>query len=150
MLRKLARVTFNALTALSLLLCVAACVLWVRSYSARGDGWSRGNYRSASLSLSSYRGRLTACYFSDSFPGTFRAARGSPPYGWWHDHGFELTHTRWRVFRRPPSNEHFVYLTCPHWAPSLVAVLPPTAWLLAAVRGRCRRRVIAKLSLCPS
>src|SRR5688572_24897783 len=32
MLRKLARVTFSVLAALSLLLCVAVCVLWVRSY----------------------------------------------------------------------------------------------------------------------
>src|SRR5688500_17467289 len=31
-MRKLARVIFNVLAALSLLLCVAACVLWVRSY----------------------------------------------------------------------------------------------------------------------
>src|SRR5687767_11915170 len=31
-MRKLARLTFNVLAAMSLLLCVAACVLWVRGY----------------------------------------------------------------------------------------------------------------------
>jgi hypothetical protein len=32
-MRRLARVILNVLTALSLLLCVAACVLWARSYA---------------------------------------------------------------------------------------------------------------------
>ena len=34
MVRRLARFAFTALAALSLMLCVAVCVLWVRSYAA--------------------------------------------------------------------------------------------------------------------
>src|SRR5688500_4891585 len=54
-MRKLARVLLNVLMALSLLMCVAACVLWVRSYS-RAD---RVTYGGESLySAFSTRGTL--------------------------------------------------------------------------------------------
>jgi hypothetical protein len=39
MLRKLARVMLNVLTAVSLAVCVAACVMWVRSFIV-SDHWS--------------------------------------------------------------------------------------------------------------
>jgi hypothetical protein len=45
MLRRLPRVLLNLLTALSLLLCVAACALWLRSYHAREtcEFWLEGS-----------------------------------------------------------------------------------------------------------
>src|SRR5688572_21819176 len=53
-MRRLARYAFTVCSAASLLLCVALCVLWVRSYwqrdnlgghtRQRPDGWQRGGY----------------------------------------------------------------------------------------------------------
>jgi hypothetical protein len=61
MLRKPTRVIFNVLTALSLLLCVAACVSWVRSHF-RTDvltyAWSRGPREHHRLSAMSSNGRV--------------------------------------------------------------------------------------------
>src|SRR5687767_10287206 len=65
-MRRLARVLFNVLTALSLLLCVGACATWARSWSSAGDVLCIGRaqhpgpdeVRGQWLGLASFQGRM--------------------------------------------------------------------------------------------
>jgi hypothetical protein len=137
------RCLLNLVTALSLLLCVAVCVLWVRSYRVgsvfgyyterAGDGWYR------SYSVGSYAGRITLVPLRSTFDygltrGRFHAwddASKPQPRSEWAGFGYLSVQGRqmgWMEFR------------VPHWAVLVTAALTPTAMGLRSVRQRHRRR----------
>src|SRR5687768_3848314 len=62
--RKLRRMVFNTLATLSLLLCVAACVMWARSYR-RWDtcSWVRGLHV---LAVASAKGEMAFAWETDA------------------------------------------------------------------------------------
>lgn len=68
-MRRLVRWTLNALTALSLLLFVATCVLWVRSYWFM-DQWVPDSSRWGQILITSHRGLVYEQRYA------FRSSRG--------------------------------------------------------------------------
>ena len=140
----------NVATALSLLLCVAVVVLWIRShrtssvfgyYTDRGsDGWYRNFY------FASYRGRVTFVSlrqkFADQLPrGRFHAWDDETPspqpgtefagFGHFHVQGREMGWTEIRV---------------PYWSVVLAAATAP----VTTAAGWLRRRGRRKPGVCPS
>jgi hypothetical protein len=170
---RMKRRLLNLVTILSLLLFVAAAVLWVRSYvvldrvvAHRGrlshDGFKRFDY-----SLESFTGQVVFTVDSQDFrplpPGVPElAAREYPPgvayvtdilrpmyvqmlprNGWWARRGF--FHIHWGAPQTPTMYDEQSRLGVPHWATVAVfAVLPSSA---AARHWRARRR--AKPGTCP-
>ena len=144
-MRRVLRHVFTALSALSLLLCVAACVLWVRSYRA-ADIVMHATVLTDSLQNANYvvsgRGGLGIVRFSPiprSAPGgwSWRTERGKPIlYG----------NGGWPVDSRANRAGFALF-----WEPTLTAVLMPI-WLvvlvtavlpackLLAIRGHASRR----------
>jgi hypothetical protein len=146
----------NLLTALSLLLCVAAAVLWVRSYTTVDSLHLKS--REAGLAVYAWRGRacaggwlsadyegrrappyqsLPAATFGSTYWDGFRAnARGGGRHllGFWH---FD--------FSVPRRTERMVVV--PLWLPLFITSLPPALWLLR-VRRRSRRRLWGRCPRC--
>ena len=73
----------NLLTLLSMMLCVAACVLWVRSYRG-GESLERVD-PARRIVFTSYRGALSACRSDGTFAAgvPFPAGTGVPPADAW-------------------------------------------------------------------
>src|SRR5688572_30635336 len=149
-MKRVMRWAWNVLTALSLLLCVAACVLWVRSYRV---GSSFGYYASArpgplypDVWASSYRGRLGFVYFYQDTPG------GRVPRGRFYFHQFPAAGGRdyrlpWQRYGFGYQREHrfdmgWRQAVVPHgFACVLFAAVPlGRAGRLGARRLRARRR----------
>ena len=157
-MRRLARHT--SLSALSLLLCVAACGLWVRSrfrhdhlyrlqpaVTQDGPGWD-------SLSVASAGGRLTvfrqvaALWLFETRTAQARSGK----WGWHRvSHTYEPTSPRGTLaerfgFRyerrgRGPQFERHWYIGAPHWLVAAVfAVLPAVRAASALRRTRRARR----------
>jgi hypothetical protein len=138
----LARRLLNLLTTLSLLLCVAVCALWVRSY------------RGCDVLVAPRRAGDRLCVTSEF--GVFAVEaegelRGSPRTGW--EYFASPLPRRWPVRRRAggfdvyqDSVTHYVRLpptpvrgvTVPHWFVLLAGMALP-AWRF----GRVRRRSVA-------
>jgi hypothetical protein len=162
-MKRIARLTLNALTALSLLLCLAAAGLWVRSYWA-GDTirWrsspraAYGLQRVVQWELRSGRGglrvtreydlskrRTYALLVSGRGEGWSLETRGRPAYP--SERGFEFGS------RREDDADHAVHevvLTFPAWCIVLFAALLPWTW-----RERRRRHLAARRlarGQCPS
>ena len=81
---RMRRKLFNLATAISLVLCVGAVALWVRSYSFVDDmGW---NSKSGTRMGLSYRGGSIAVFWNTMAlprrPGFFRLARERPQSLW--------------------------------------------------------------------
>jgi predicted Zn-ribbon and HTH transcriptional regulator len=74
--RRIPRILLNALTALSLLLCVATCVLWACSYWLYNDGFVRVGQQY--FALNSGNGRMVL-YWYTGYPETRRSAWNARP-----------------------------------------------------------------------
>ena len=157
----------NLLATLSLLVCVAVCVLWVRSHSVFDEAywirpvrippWPRYDvWRAASG-----RGRISFTYYRSSGMRDFStpslwaagdewglhlASYPAPDVAhdrtreWWHGAGFSYQ----RIYD-PYKFDDYRRLTIPHW---LLGVLPATGLARATAR-RLRRRVQVNRGLCP-
>jgi hypothetical protein len=147
----------NGLTALSLLLCVAVCVLWARSYVCFDDVVYSGHFHVNNFC--SYRGRFfVQCgWFTADHLG-----RAAPPYsagGWfwdsadvsgvgypaadasrgWRLGGFDAQRAvskRLDASGRPEAGEDVVIL--PYWFPALLGAIAPVRWAGRRARGRRR------------
>ena len=176
-MKRLRRILLNAATALSLLLCVATAVLWVRSYWAT-DNVSRavvrddGNtWESAWAGATAGRGglyvyRVDAGPLTDRSPAALSSARSSHPagLGWqWHVAEDPSDPRRWeppaslsqwlgfrrdRAVYRTAIPERVASVTLPLWAIAFATGALP-AWRATAARvRRLRRRATA--GLCPA
>jgi hypothetical protein len=168
-MKRLRRMIYNSLTAMSLLLCLGMAGLWVRSYSrddqfSRIQMWMGGDPRGDegrffSLHLVSSRGRLSGeRVHGYTIPGYepfcplqwkwFRLPPGSRsevyPDTVWGRRGLLL-------IRHPPGKSHADNLTSelifgvPHWLPTLLFSLLPLHRLIKILR---RSRCFAA-GLCP-
>jgi hypothetical protein len=165
----------NLLTLLSLMLCVAVAVLWVRAHSTtnalRIAHWSVGpsSGRWWSVHLETQRGGVvvTLIVHHETFAPGEAAAMGPPGGGW--DHEFESSgptappsRGRWwgRLGFHFARDGRFANLSptrtaggtdwqlwLPHWFLALLLVLLPAARLSSLYRARRRR---ARVGLCPS
>jgi hypothetical protein len=131
MLRKLARIILNALTALSLVLCVAACVLWVRSYShhdnltgLHADGLRM--WESVACSMHYWRSPSTLL------------ARVKGFLGWTYEHRpnalYREVWGRFEITHRGPGD---INIWVPYWMTCAACAFLPACWL---VRPFVRRR----------
>jgi len=144
------------MAALSLLLCVATVVLWVRSYRTRdaiGWGWHGGNCHLAQ----SIVGRVHV--LSDLDGGceggfSYSAMRLVPNPMWnagmssypvkveWHGPFIWQTYTRSSGFGFMPGGRssfvinHHRLIVVPHWALSGLWAVGPAVWAVACVRRR--------------
>ena len=151
-MRRLARRLFTLCSFASLLLCVAVCVLWARSYFGEDALWAVGPGRNWELSSGGGELRFTA---SDTMVGWLpqRPARWAYsrrpdlmplvslmylPDGFWARHGF--------AWERPGPWPHLLVAAVPHWFVVAASLLVPAAFTL--VRRRRRRRATVG-GLCP-
>jgi hypothetical protein len=145
-------VAWNVLVALSLLLCLASIVFWVRSYQVRdivGYGWASGNSHTAQ----SIHGRLHVLtdLGGGYTGGTHHQADRLSPQATWHGgmSGYPLVgDVRWRcgfvwqTYNRShfgggqPFRRSKRLIIVPYWFPAGVFALAPIAWAAGA-----RRRV---------
>ena len=149
-MRRIARHLFTILSALSLLLCVGTCVLWVRSYSVWDEVvWDARNTYGSTLSIASLRGRVNLSL-------TREDGRQASKSTWMHqsrsaDDGLP---PRWLPLLR--FAHHSTRFGTPVWK-SLWAVDVPY-WALCAVfgsslvvqRGYCRSRKRRHAGRCPT
>jgi len=144
-MRRTVRHLFTMLSVLSLLLCVATWVLWVRSYW-RIDGISneRNDDRGGKeIAVESVRGQVLIMSLGrdDLWPGIrgwesiHRPLSDDENYDWttapWH--GFGMTHWGHRTNR-------FVMVAIPHWGLAAAFGLVPAARCFSTARARSRRR----------
>jgi hypothetical protein len=146
-IRRVFRHTFTILSALSLLLCVAACVLWARSYWEKDFfEWVQrvGDERPQRVrAIWSGRGVIgfTAAYFTDNFvpPKPWHFVWNSEPVGGWaRPSGSAL---RWLGFghqsaARPDQGYQDVFV--PHGFIALVLAALPLTRLVSLWRLRQR------------
>ena len=133
--RPVLRRLFTIASAVSLLLCVATCVLWVRSTG--GPPWDEV-----------YAVRATCSYGLGMEPGRAvgflqrqgPAYRGGDPGDAWFDPGGV------RYVRVTADGVRRWNLVLPAWLVAAAAAVPPVCWLVAPLRRRHRGRS----GLCPS
>ena len=101
---------FMILSAVSLLLCVAVCVMWVRSYR-RVEGVALGN-ANGRYTLCASDGRLWCIYFATGTNHTTLAAFSD------HGGGFVLgaSTTKLMGFAHDPGNGTYALVTVPFWS----------------------------------
>ena len=141
----------NLLTVLSLLLCIAAVALWVRSYwYVDVLRWPGGIVRSVGshngiLVLQSYKPDRDAPYL----PWRQTSRGRDPGYDWrnwggspWNRSGFGYAEGSTAAGNR------IRQAVVPHWAVALAAGFLPAA-LARRLQGHRRRRRRAKAGLCP-
>jgi hypothetical protein len=153
---RLARRLFTICSAVSLLLCVAVCVLWVRScYGVDGLHWVsavRNNNRGLAFQDACYASTVSGALFTGRFEHHWVTADGDdghePGWDWWGEEAYDTRlwqFSPWKVnvlsWDHDPRR-----VAVPLWMPAVVTLLPPTAWIAYATRIRRRRR----LGLCPS
>lgn len=141
-MRRLGRYALTLCSGLSLALCVAVCVLWVRSYwvADRLDyvapgKWFWGYSIRGTLAMMPSTANATGSGFiydrADNIDSThgsiWRAARGR----WWEDLGFHARYIRWGPQWR-------LYLYFPHWSLALLTALLPATMILVDVRRKSR------------
>src|SRR5688500_108199 len=134
-MRRPARRLFTLCSAVSLLLCVAVCVLWARSYFVRDvieydapTRWdevisARGRVavllQPGSLAGLAPRGG-TLAWSAEGPPGDLRAADVGRP---------SLDRLGFAVVRSPAGSEaSWAYYAAPHWSLALLAALAPARW----------------------
>jgi hypothetical protein len=164
---------FTLVSVLSLLLCVATCVLWARSYTGtdylsrsqlvssnppevttrqHGVAWTRGDVRVSAG---------TSTYFSYSSTGPATPPDPAAHWGWgrlgpghtgsdavpvasgWDRIGFHRYETGWSASF---VDEQEAGVAVPAWLPVVAFALPPLAWVVPRVRRRQRLRT----GLCPA
>jgi hypothetical protein len=144
-MRPVRRRLFNLLTALSLLLCVAVCALWVRSFFVP-DYWYRetwGGRLAAEMELQTYRGRARLQYQSQPE----REVRPGFNTGWHHRRfglsGWDTEGDFWLwgwYYQRWPSGLMGWVLRVRMWTPALLTAVAPALWLASFLRRRGRGR----------
>ena len=143
----------NLLTALSLLLCVAVCVMWVRSHF-RWDGvarWQQEPGRLEAIAWDSNRGRMSLNWgarpASPDAPGKVMWMRsGATPRGL----GPVTAWQRWvyEYLRTDTGGGHAIHFLAVHdaWLVAVTAILP--ARRLLAMRHRRRRAAAGLCARC--
>jgi hypothetical protein len=135
----------NLLTVLSVLVCVAAVALWVRSYWRYDLGSVAIGYEE--VGYHSLRGHLMGFWSShigqrpESGRNTFRCTPGE----WRWGSLLEFHGDWWAVYDQPPHVTR-ISVSFPHWTLAAVAAVPPAA---AVIRRRRRRKRLLH-GLCPS
>jgi hypothetical protein len=146
-MRRVKRRLFTILSALSLLLFVAVCVLWVRGRSGvdavalTHDHWPNdGKATSRQVDLISDQ-RLWV---------NFSWGRVGPRYLVDTENVGEFGPLRWERFdgNTPAANEGFAYVRVgvSHWLPALLLLVPPVLWL----NGLRKAHRVTKHGLYPS
>ena len=154
--RRLSRILLNAMTVLSLLICLAALALWARSYwLAHEFGWvasPRSGGESFVWNLTSAEGRfrimvgplapgMVPRYMRDGW--TWRPLNGRP-----HDIARSTHVNRWGFASRPIIGPvgRLAVIDFPAWLPTTLFALTPAIRLALAVRrgprlreGHCER-----------
>jgi hypothetical protein len=164
--RAVKRRLFAILSALSLLLLVAVCVLWVRSYTYSELLWYQPG--AAGYSIYSARGELGMRRRGDDASGTrpvhawgyYGGAPGIgryvPPYaetrwlGFWFESGSDSFRGRPAVGAipaTPPGLVPYVAIVIPHGLLALLGALLPVVWGVSLIR---RVRARGRDGLCPS
>ena len=134
----------NLLMALSLLLCVATAVLWVRSYDYHESlAWPWSSTRRAYVL--SPRGGLTYFHIPTSRPDQnqngFRSVRIAP-----QDRGAPFPGSRFLGFRVSDGGPT-PYCSVPYWFILSATALPPGRWLVRT-RTAARRRCLGRCPGC--
>ena len=150
----------NALAALSLLLCAAVIVLWVRSYRVSESlKWERPSHFVVAhsgwgrLSLSRHEAIGPPVWLDKGLYVEGRRARGPLDRLNWETAGYcrygrdawNFAGFRWNHGTPFGRSRHRV-VVFPHWPLAILSAAPPLAWL----RARLRRRRRLKRGLCPA
>ena len=165
-MRRLARAIFTVVSAASLLLCVATCVLWVRSYWVRdGAAWFRhtefaedGEWQWEEFAVASWPGFVMCMYVGEH---RVLVAEKFPPWEFeWRqfparaDGRILDTRFAWERHEEPlgtsvPRVYFRTTVQFPYWPVVLAASALPATWL---VHWRRRRRLRHRLAsrLCPA
>jgi hypothetical protein len=132
-MRRLAHHLFTLCAAVSLLLCVAVCVLWVRSISRADQVWIVPRREGVMLIAGSQAGSVGVGWLQPhAGPGVHLKTRPAEKRMRWF--GFSVTDASiWKVI-------------VPHWTLAIGFAAIPAGWLLNARRsparlgeGHCRR-----------
>ncbi len=169
-MRRVARRLCTLCSAVSLVLCVALCVLWVRSYGVaeRVSRVSRGpatveNY----ILLYSADGRLLVrnerTYYRDLSPDEADALRHFYPGGWGYRHGADVHGNRvwnyphWRgfvfdsanapIFHQWEMRNNYLIAGAPYWSLAAPLSVAPLLRLWISLRKRMARRS-SRVGLC--
>ena len=145
----------NLLTALSLLLCVAVCVLWVRSYrtydfvllyesrapSGEAFGWAYSSggkliLHWETIGGDSRRKKLPMWSAVRASKNGGVASRWSKVDSARHAIGFWLVSERHRYSGLPPVQSR--YLAVPYWFLAAATAAPPVGWIIRKTRTRRR------------
>ena len=151
----------NLLTALSLLLCAAVCVLWVRSYSRQDNLQVRPRARSGlvlhlfwakgSVACTRTYGQVNAVMPADRRV-QFRAGGGQVPptdlYAYWKRRGPVFHGGGLAVLRSAPEYGALGGVLAPLWLPAAGFAVPPIVWLFVRLRSRGRRHLAGLCSQC--
>ena len=146
-MRRIGRWMVNALTALSLLLCVATCVLWVRSYWV-GESWTSVAQNSVS-SVGSAGGFVHLGYFVMVPRPNVHYTFSPPPQPGYHAKRYSpsvKTPTQWQFLgfggtHVQSTDMTLTYLRFPDWAIVAIAAIGPLVWIIPRRKippGRCR------------
>lgn len=146
----MARRLFASLSVLSLLLCLATAVLWVRSYR-RADSvgyWYGNDERRLSMGMATFRG--TVWFYIDDLmmhdqPGRFyySTALAEPL-----PHVLRLVPTAFGGFGYDMGEP--LWLLIPYWAIALATSLFPFLWLLVWLRRRTITSLRERTGRCPA
>jgi hypothetical protein len=127
-MRRVARRLFTLCSAASLVLCVAVCVLWARSY----------------MQLDPERPTLSGDdgYWDEAYRHEYLSSHGELEYRWWPDgyvHG-EMNIPNYRLAFGFKCNPYCLAMVVPHWfVAALTGVLPFAPIFGVVVRTRRRR-----------
>jgi hypothetical protein len=166
-MRRLVRHLFTLVSAVCVLLYVALCVLWARSYSQWdlvGIGHrkpaSREPYRGFSLQMTNWGDGLKL--YVDRFDGLYDFhfngvqewgvsglyhSAFSMPAQDWNQQGFEAGHYS-HAISDAAWDDYFIRM--PHWAWTLVTTAISAAWIITATRRLVRRRMRRAAGRCIS
>jgi hypothetical protein len=151
-MRRLARHAFTVLSTLSLLLCVAACVLWVRSYRIKDDlrrhTPAGADRHQAVTMLMSGKGGLAFCHMDGTNLGalsdwTWTTRQGAPAYAggitWSPPSSPLASRAGFDVLRMDgPGTQLFAFML-PIWSIVIGTALMPAWHVLVLHRRRVRR-----------
>ena len=145
------RLLFNLATGISLLLCVLAATVWVRSYRAvERLEWALSSPRNGETSYDRYRGGCIAYLLGNATIslGERHFSPGPPPPTWWVDsHRIGLVGCGGPNEGALEARVIVRFRVWPVWA--ACAVLPMVR-VVTSTGGTVRRRRRTRLGLCPS
>jgi hypothetical protein len=151
-MRHVIRHLFTLVSALSLLLCVAGCVLWVASrHQSRGVSYDLGTHDGVDrcISVTSEDGQVyfVAANLRAWVDQSIRADYGGFPSDYNRFLGFGFGHRDPRPFSRNADVMlGFTFLTLPHWFLALLTGFPAAA----RFRSRAARLMRSRQGRCPT